>query len=555
MSAFAQAFPLSLARILPFTLSLFFLFLPGRQGVAQAAEAAGTARAAATKVHVEKIKVTGAEDLDSVKIDHLIAAYIGKDLGLTDLQSLADSIAEAYRKYGYTLATAYIPPQDIVDGTVEIALMAGTVGEIVVTSSGRYNMTFIREAFGPVAKEAAFKQSALERSLLLLNEYPNLKAAATLRPGKKPGSTDIIVDVNDGSPIRASLDDNYFSSQFVARHLYGIGVDVTNTSIPWLVRGSTLSLRELFNTDPRFAPTDRLYLEPKDGYYSRSISYTAPLNSYGTKVGMFFSYGVFDLGGQLAFLDTKGMSRNYGFSFTHPFIKSRLENLNAELGFEVKDTTMSLLNIKTSDDRIRFLKAGLSYEKSDTTGRSLASVYVFRGLNGILGGMKENDPLSSRQGADGLFTRGLLSLGRVQRLSNSFTLLLRGVGQYSPDSLVVSEQFGAGGPDTVRGYPMGKFLGDRGYSASAELAVAPWANKDIAQWAFFVDHGAVGIKDPAVGQKGYYALTGVGTGFRLNVPSLYSNLQLRFDVGLPLKLYQGLVKEQPAYYFQAAMKF
>jgi hypothetical protein len=30
---------------------------------------------------------------------------------------------------------------------------------------------------------------------------------------------------------------------------------------------------------------------------------------------------------------------------------------------------------------------------------------------------------------------------------------------------------------------------------------------------------------------------------------------LRFDVGLPLQLYRSLVKEQPAYYFQAAMKF
>lgn len=104
----------------------------------------------------------------------------------------------------------------------------------------------------------------------------------------------------------------------------------------------------------------------------------------------------------------------------------------------------------------------------------------------------------------------------------------------------------------MRGYPQGELLGDDAYNVSAELRVSPLTNKEIAQLAFFVDHGAVSVKQPAVGQKKYNDLTGAGFGLRLSLPY---DFHARFDIGFPLKPSKPSSGGRPTYYVQAAVKF
>ena len=517
---------------------LLVTFLLPQQAIAQAVRPNG-------KVLIKAIRITGNSAITDEELKPVVAPYVGKEMNLADLRKVANLITEEYRSRGYTLARAFVPRQEIREGVVEIRVLEGTVGKIIVEGNENYPTEFIEGAFARVVRDRAIKQRSLEKSLLLLNEYPDLKAGAVLRAGREPGSTDIVVRVEDKLPIHFSIDYDNFGSRLVARHLFGAQLDVGDV---FFIPGSNLSGRIVNGFDPESL------------FYYR-VSYRLPINNYGTHFSGYYSAGDFDVGKDLAVLNINGETESYGFSFTHPVVRTRFHNLAGEIGFDLKDTKLFLLRSKNSHDRLRIAKAGFNYDGIDSTGRSLISLYLFQGLGDLFGGMRDNDPLSSRQGgsgnnaADGFFTKGSLNLARFQRISESFGLLLRGSAQGSTRSLVVSEEITIGGPDSVRGYPIREFFGDEGYNVSAELRVSPLPNpyKESTQIVLFIDHGAVKVKDTAAGQESYSDLTGIGGGLRLSLP--YLNFSFRFDVGYPVKPSKASTKDQPTYYLQASMRY
>lgn len=123
--------------------------------------------------------VIGTEQLESIT-----EPYIGQALALPLLESAAQAVTDYYRKKGYTLASAYVPQQDVKFGVVELAVLEGRIGDITVSGNKYYSSSFIKGHFAQAMEENVARNNSLERGLLLLNEYPGLKTSATLEPGK-----------------------------------------------------------------------------------------------------------------------------------------------------------------------------------------------------------------------------------------------------------------------------------------------------------------------------------------------------------------------------------
>jgi hemolysin activation/secretion protein len=490
---------------------------------------------------VAKIKVTGNQVLKSDTFAPIVTAYEGKRATFTDLQKVASLITEEYRKRGYVIAKAFVPEQQIVNDTVEIAVLEGKIGEVKVEGDHKYYSTaFIRKHFDPILKEKALNQETLERALMVLNEYPKLAVQANLQAGKEPGTTDLIVTANNSMPIHLTVDYNNFGSNYTNRNRVGLTFDVGN----FLKEGSVLSLRGISG----FSWSDMLF---------GRISYSIPLNTLGTRLAAYYAKGDFEVGEEFRVLEIKGKIEQYGISVAHPFIKTRLQTLTAELGFDGKDARQFLLGEITSHDRIRSLRGGLTWEQTNPSGRTYATFGMTQGLGHQLGGMISRDPYAgepyaSRVGADNSFTRFNLDAIRLQRLHPSFFLILKGSGQFSSDSLVSSEQFSLGGADSVRGYVPGEFSGDDGFSLTAELRVSPLTNKELFQVAFFLDTGSVYTRDTVVGQKARHSLTGGGGGVRLNLPY---DFNIRADVGFPIDPGKNADGKSVMYYLQAIKRF
>jgi len=487
------------------------------------------------KVQIKSLKITGNTAISTEELNSIVRPHLSAALDLAALQKIAKLITGEYVNRGYILARAYVPQQEVHDGVAEVDVLEGKVREILVEGNKYYSTDFIRRAFARVFGEKAFRQDLLEKTLLLLNDYPDLKATALLQSGTDAGTTDIVVHVEDQRPIHLLLDYNNFGSEFVSRHRFGAEVNVGNV----IIEGSSLSIRGLTGS------------KPADFLYGRTF-YSAPVNGYDTKLGFGIFGGNFDVGREFAKLDINGKIWGYDVSLSHPLIKSRFQILKADFAYESKDTQQFLLGSLSSRDKIRMLRAGLSYENVDSTGRNFVTLGLFQGLGHAFGAMENNDPRSSRLGADNRFTRFNLNLARLQRIHERMSLILRAAGQTSTDSLVAGEQFSLGGPDTVRGYPQGEVLGDDAYNVSAEVRLSPLPNKEIAQLAFFIDHGAVSIKKQVPGQSKYDDLTGAGVGVRLYLPY---NVNFRFDVGFPIKPSRTSSGDRHVFYLQAGVKF
>ena len=489
-----------------------------------------------TKVLVKAYRINGTSVIASAELESIVAPYVGREMDLTELAKVADVVTTALRDKGYSLARAYIPAQEIKDGNLEIAVLEGRVGEIIVRGNQNYSSEFIKRGFTPVVRDGAIKQNSLEKSLLVLNEYPDLRATAVLEAGQEPGATDIVVTVKDKLPFHLVMDYDNFGTESVSKNRFGLEVNLGRFLI---VEGSSLSLRAVIGSDP------------KSYHYGRA-SYLLPINAYGTKLGFLGYGGDFDVGQELSEFNITATTWGYSPYLTHPLVRTRGANLTGEFGFESKDSTQWLLGSLFSRDKVRMLRMGLNADWIDRTGRNFISFSIFQGLEEALGAMENNDSKSSRFGADNRFTKAYVNWARVQKVIDRVSIILRGSGQASTRPLVVTEQFFIGGADSVRGYPPGEFLGDNGYNVSTELRVSPLPNQDILQLAFFVDHGGVSIKDPPPGVKKSQQLTGAGYGFRLSLPY---NINGRFDVGFPVRPAKASSGDRPTLYIQAAARF
>ncbi len=504
------------------------------QGQASQVEAPPPAR-----IGVKSFKITGNHALADSLLQSIVGPYAGKDLTLAELEAVADLITAEYRNQGYGLARAYIPQQELVDGRVEILVLEGRLGNIEVRGNHYYSAEFVKRFFTPVVEDKAIKQSTVERSLLLLNDYRDLSSTAVLQAGKAPGFTDIIVDVGEKFPFHLSLDYNNFGSAAVSRHRFGAEIEI-NKYLP--VEGSSLAIRGVMGS------------KISDFLYGRT-SYTQPISDYGTKLLLSAFGGDFDVGRELTQLGIKGQTWGYSIGFSHPVIKTRFHSLNVEIGFESKDAKEFIFDTRSSFDRIRMLNGSMDYNSTDGTGRNIISFSINQGLGDTFGAMENNSRNSSRPPADNRFTRFTLVAARLQQLTEFLSVILRGSGQVTTRSLVASEQFSLGGSESVRGYPQGEFLGDHGYNLSTEVRVAPLPARDLLQLAFFVDHGATAVRQASVGTRSYNTLTGVGYGLRLNYSYKDFSFSGRLDVGYPVQPSKSSSKERPVFYIQTSLGF
>ncbi len=474
------------------------------------------------------------------ELEAITQPYVGRSLTLPDLEEVAARVTDLYRQKGYTLVSTYVPQQQIRFGVVTIAILEGRVGEISVTGNQHYSTEFIRGSFAQAMEDNVVRNVALERALLLLNDYPDLKVSAVLEPGASTGSTNVHVKAEDKLPIYATLDYNNYGFNTISRNRFGAGIEVGNV----LFDGATLNLNGILGDHPN-------QLQFLTG------AYAVPLGVHGTKFVLSGSTGKFDVGAELAALQIRGTINTYDISVTHPFIKTRFQSLLAEAGFASKDTRLSTVGTLVSDVAVRMAKLGVNYDRLDLSGRTYVSLYGFQGLGQVLGGMDDNASLS-RDGADNRFTKATLNLGRIQSLGHDVLLIVRASGQATTGPVVVIEQMLLGGPDSVRGYQLGERFVDEGYIVSAETRVPFFPSMlGSTQAAAFIDYGAGRLRNPQPGEQASSSLTGTGVGLQTELP--YFSTRLRADLGFPIgpKPNGGTVAgdRSPTFYLQAIARF
>jgi len=352
------------------------------------------------KVFVKNISVIGVTLFPNDTIKTITSQFKNKELTLKEIQKIADLITDLYRQKGYVTSRAYLPPQKIEQGSLEIKVMEATVGDIEVKGNRFYSTKLIKRYIS-IKKGEPFNYNNLKLNLLDINEYPDRNAKAILMPGKESGSTDVILDVKDNLPIHFGFGYDNFLSRFVRRNSYS----------------TTVTDNNLLGHDDIL--TVRYQRGDANDYYSYSIRYLYPVTK-NLDIGIYGARSKLVLGREFTDVMARGKSRVFGIYSTQKLIKNDNLDFNLNFGFDYKDVYNFLSGDISSQDRLRIAKVGFDFDLADDFGRTIITNDFNYGIPSIMGGTKAHldptDKPTSRTGAGGEFLKDTLNLVRLQKL-------------------------------------------------------------------------------------------------------------------------------------------
>lgn len=476
------------------------------------------------KILIQKINLIGVTLLSEKEIEEIILPFENKDLTLSQMQKVAGLITDAYRQKGYITSRAYLPPQKIKEGILEIRILEGIMGDVQIKGN-RYFKSQLLKSKITLKKGEAFNYNLLRENLVKINEHPDRTSRAVLVPGKEAGATDLVLEVKDRLPIHIGFDWDNFGSRYIEKDRYTTRFTHNN----------------LLGLDDKL--TFQYQLAQHDRYFLKSIRYLLPVGT-DWEMGLSAAFSRVKLGQEFEDLDARGKSRLYSLFVNKSLIDAENFDLVLNFGFDYKDITNYQAQTVSSRDRLRVVRVGLDLDLTDNFGRTIISDELGFGIPDIMGGLGEQDTQASRTGSGGKFIKNTINLLRLQKMPFASTLLWKNQIQLSPYILTAAEQFQIGGIANVRGYPPAEVVGDRGYAMTWEWSFPPYLfPKDIKvplskaklydafRVAIFYDWANARLRRPTGTEEKERTLRAAGYGLRFNLPEDFS---LRLDFGWPL---------------------
>ena len=335
--------------------------------------------------------------------------FVRQELSLAEIKNVTDLVERLYEKKGYFLARAYVPAQDVAKGIVKVAIAEGHLGKVIVKPGKFYTEKFIRGHFRPDLN-GIIHYPTLTRSLLIMNDYPDLKAKALFQKGAEPYTVDVVVEVADKFPFHAGVDYNNFGSRYVSKNRVGYQAEYNSLVIP----GDHIGFRGVTG-----APSTAMLFE--------NVNYSLPLNTNGTRTGFSYTQSDFKVGREFKDIEAKGNSKIWGAEFTHPIARTLVKTADVSVGFDYKNCENYQLGERTSSDKLRNLRMGFTGNFLDgTNARDYVSAFMTIGIKDLFGGSKAKDPEASRQGAGAKFLKFNFDGARFQKFLWDTFLLIKG---------------------------------------------------------------------------------------------------------------------------------
>ncbi|MDA8160108.1 MAG: hypothetical protein M0T76_05225 [Desulfobacteraceae bacterium] len=475
---------------------------------------------AGVKVKVKGFRFTGIQGVATEsELNQVVRDAIGKELNLGELRRLADRITQHLKDNGWFLARAYLPRQEIKDGVVEIAVVAGRLDgdpKIKVISPHRikvYTLEGLIRGNTSATPGQPLRNDNLERGLLLANDLPGVSARSVLEPGSSPGTVKMRVEAQEGPLFGGSVWGDTYGNRYTG-----------------LARANGL----LQVNDPlSYGDQLSLMVTGASGYTFGQGTYTAPLGNKGLKGYASYSEMRYTLDRDLLPLDYDGGARTFSAGLRYPLLRSRLKNLwiagddtyrmlwDKTSGVKVSDKTVNTVSVSANGDMLDRWWGG---------GYSTLNVGLGAGrldLSGVAADLA-TDRITAH--SDGSFSKATYAFSRLQKLYQRLNLFASLTGQQAFDNLDSSEKFSLGGPSGVRAYPVGEATGDSGRILTCELRydLKPWATLGVPQVVAFYDAGWTELhhspwanSGTALANLNSYWLSGAGLGFNLAKDNLY----------------------------------
>ncbi|NMH66675.1 ShlB/FhaC/HecB family hemolysin secretion/activation protein [Shewanella salipaludis] len=152
---------------------------------------------------ITTISVQGSHKLGPKVIAQVTEPFVGQCLGLAHINALVAAISNLYLEQGYITSRAYIAPQDLSDGVLDLVVIEGVI-EGFYSVDGSINQQQLNWAF-PARPGEVLSIRALEHGIENLNSVGQNNARVDLNPGSEQGDTLVAIANQAVRPWRGSL--------------------------------------------------------------------------------------------------------------------------------------------------------------------------------------------------------------------------------------------------------------------------------------------------------------------------------------------------------------
>ncbi|MDB5477704.1 MAG: Polypeptide-transport-associated domain protein ShlB-type [Alphaproteobacteria bacterium] len=393
------------------------------------------------RVVLQKLELSGST-LSQRTVNEFWSHWQGKRISQAGMGRVADDLKKTYSENDYALYGVTIPPQDFARGILRLEVTEGYIGAVGFEGDMMGDLSLARAFAEKLKTERPLRRSTFQRYMLLMGDIPGLRIQPRFLPMNKDKGVVKLQIALTKRPVELGLTYNNQGAETLAR--------------------SQFDSRLSFNSVLRQGDyTEFGYGFPDDfeRYSLLSFFHEQPVNSEGTRASVFYSR-----------LHTnpndfqEGQSYSAGAQITHPLLRSKTDNIIANIAVDGLNNDNAILGQTIADERTRVLRAGFSGDHTDKKGNFTGGfLNISRGFN-ILG---------ARQSVffgDPNFTKGNIRIDHDHALPLRFIGRIRSAAQVTAETLPSSEQLTFGGNDFGGGFEISRFAADRGVVGAGELA-------------------------------------------------------------------------------------
>jgi len=461
---------------------------------------------------------------------------------MAGLSAIAERVSEFYRAAGYPFARALIAPQDLSSGELQINILEGRFGKIRVIAEDRLAQAESTPAM--LAQAQAFLQGLqsgqviqsqpLDRSFLILDDQPGVRAAATIKPGQMVGTGDVDVVLVRTPLVSGDIGLDNQGSRYSGYYRVHANVFLNSPSM----LGDQMSLRSLYS---------------EENLWLGTVGYSLPLGSSGLRGNAGYSVTGYTLGKEFASTQASGIAKVATVGVSYAVLRSQGKNLTVSASIQDKQLNdrkdVAFINENKSSTSV---PVSLQFDQRDGIG--LGGV-TFGAVGWTSGNLElDNNLISTDTGnTRGHFDKYNLDISRSQLLPGRFLFYGHVTGQWASKNLDSSESFILGGANGVRAYPSGEGSGDEGWLAQLELRM------NLGQWSPCVFYDAGGVKTnaspAAAATNNSRQLSGGGLGLRFSNGGLSAEVVMawRNQGGAPTSDTSG--DPSPRFWFTTSYQF
>jgi hemolysin activation/secretion protein len=458
------------------------------------------------------VNVDGATVFSRKDLTRFYEPYLASEVDGAELNEMAARITDQYRRTGYVLSYAVVPPQNVEAGMVRIAVVEGRIGSVSVSGAGA-EQGAIESIAAPLLHDSPLKVSTLERALGLMRDLPGLSVTdvALLRTDAQAGIYALRITVKQDRVRGFVYSDNRGTDSVGRMRFY------SSASI-----SSAILQGDEFRVDLFGMPGRRFH------YAYGQLFAGVPLGYSGARFSLAASKGDQYLKDERFY----GDSTNITAQLTYPMLRSR----NLTLMGKVSANDLRSVGDQDHDrrlrDHMRVARLGVEFSNEAKT-RFQGELTFSRGL-GFGGATRRGDPLASRADAGGKFAKWVFTLQLSRPVSQKVTVRTVASAQYSNGPLLSAEEFSLGGNRIGRAFAFNALTGDRGLGGGAELGYRLSAGKKnrpgIEMFGFLDGGSAIEAKSDSITANRKRSLASTGTGLRFNL----AGTAFSIEAGIPI---------------------